>query len=303
MSFFLAYLAAATGVLDIPRFALACSFVGLGLGYLYVVRRPLTAELDMQENQVYGIVFMLPILCLYRAISVRLLIAGVAMYCVVDSAKRGALITSLGGVAAMIAYEIGIPTRKGWYRRVGASISSTVAIVGLACAFLAFNPRVLDRFASLASDQGSGRTHILEDIWRSWLHEACLSDWLIGRGLGATTGLNPYGALAHNDFLELLVCGGAIGLGLYISCWLCLVSQLASARSLPGPGVGGMVSGVAAMWLLDGMYQQFFNSIYAAPPLAMLGFFYGYKERVCLRAHAVRPPSAAINGKVRDLLG
>lgn len=84
-----------------------------------------------------------------------------------------------------------------------------------------FVSKLLERFYALTSDGGSGRDSIYSAIFQLSFDKSSFSELLFGHGKNSS--LAFLGMYAHNDFLQLLLDFGLIGVLLYIFSYLNLI--------------------------------------------------------------------------------
>lgn len=76
------------------------------------------------------------------------------------------------------------------------------------------------RYAKSISEMGSGRVGVWETLLKNWSN-ASLKDKLLGQGIYSVPGILNEGYGAHNDYIDLLVETGLLGLTLYL--WFLIV--------------------------------------------------------------------------------
>ena len=190
------------------------------------------------------------------------LVSGLAMaLAVLVSLSRGGVLSLAAGILVLLALRWTLRRagrRAGWRRLVPAVVVGLV----LGTLLLAVLPReARDRMKSLASARADSSGSFRLDTWRQTLVMARDSPW-VGLGMGSFHDAFPrhkrgYGfervEHAENDYLEMLVEGGLVGLGLALLAALLLIRRawrgLSAAETDPllrGLGVGAL-AGLAAL--------------------------------------------------------
>ena len=165
------------------------------------------------------------------------------------SGSRGGLLTMMG---VIFIWVISIRGRAK-YILLG-SIAAAAALL-LICAEFGIGPSMLSRFSvsALLASGGTGRA----DIWKAALKYFISQDpfhMLFGNGLGSFADTVRYVAVgndfryeSHNMFINTLIEGGVIGLGLLITCFTTLYIYVVKNKNLFGilAVTGFMISGIS----------------------------------------------------------
>lgn len=152
------------------------------------------------------------------------------------SGSRGGLLT-LGCIVIVWLFNLKGPVRL----KLLLALFAVAAII-LFCAENGIGPKVLARFSisRLIADGGAGR----KQIWEAGIAKFLSSDPLhviFGYGHGSYTSAVRYVAIghgapyiAHNMFINALLEGGLLGLGLMITCFAALYRYAAKNKNLFG---------------------------------------------------------------------
>ncbi|MBQ1246848.1 MAG: O-antigen ligase family protein, partial [Clostridiales bacterium] len=155
---------------------------------------------------------------------------------VLMSGSRGGLLT-MGCIVMVWLFNLKGPIRM----KILLALIAFVAIV-LFCAENGIGPKILYRFSitRLISDGGGGRM----PIWKAGIEKFLTSDPLhviFGYGHGSYTTSVRYVAIGHDDpyiahnmFINALLEGGLVGLGLIVSCFAALYRYAAKHKNLFG---------------------------------------------------------------------
>ena len=205
--------------------------------------------------------------------------AGLAIVGLVASQSRSGLVAALGAAAA-----VAVARRRRAIARAGPAIAAIVTLAVVVLGVLG-GSSPFRRLASLLDGAAySDRLEVWSGAIRTWLMHPVL-----GTGLGsfavATAPLfeHDHGvvfARAENEYLDLLVEGGLLGLGLALAGLVSLLRAVQRAlRTAPSPSdqalVAGGLFGLAALAIQSlGDFSPHILGV-AAPALVLSGHLYG----------------------------
>ena len=163
--------------------------------------------------------------------------------------SRGGLLTML------VIIFIWVISLKGRKKFIVLGSIAVVAAALFTCAELGIGPSMLQRFSisSLIASGGTGRS----DIWKAAIKFFVKQDsfhMLFGNGLGSFADTVKYVAVghdyryeSHNMFINILIEGGVVGLGLLVACFTSLYIYAIKNRNLFGvlAVTGFIISGIS----------------------------------------------------------
>lgn len=191
--------------------------------YQIMLMQSTTDRTEFVNNQGYVFLSLLPLTFFVQDKRWRYLLLAVILFFTLIAMKRGAIIT---GALVM-----------GWilWRTVSDSKRSQrfVVLVG-AFALLLAGYLIVNyiygtsdffhtRLESTLAGNSSERDVIFADMWNYYFHRATQMQQLIGSGANAT--LDVSFNYAHNDWLEILINQGLLGIMIYMFYWLCFYKQ------------------------------------------------------------------------------
>ena len=139
------------------------------------------------------------------------------------SMKRSAMVLSL----ALVIWFLGFSLKQSSNWRRIVAISSAIIFLILGAVFIdrLYNTSSYFRGRVEATLEGnsSGRDEIANDLLRYFNHEATFSQQIFGSGADATLDITYN--YAHNDWLEILINQGIIGVLVYLYYWLLFFKQ------------------------------------------------------------------------------
>lgn len=175
---------------------------------------------EITNNSGYLFLSCLPLLVLYRKKPlIQFAALAFVMAFIVMGMKRGAII--IGLVATVYFMWQAITKSKGKTRFLFITLSVGIC-VGAVFFFIhqmSTSDYMMSRIESTMQGNSSGRDKLYSHFWRYFTEEANALHYLIGRGANGT--LEIYYNYAHNDWLEIAVNQGILGLVVYVFYFLC----------------------------------------------------------------------------------
>ena len=173
---------------------------------------------------VYYILTLLPFVLALKNKKIKVFLVLVVSISCLLTTKRTALIALV--LSLLVYFDIeSRKTKINWLIRfIRILLFVCVIIAGIYLAQDIFGIEIIDRMIGLKDDGGSYRSYIYEVVWDKY-KESSLLDQIFGRGFNAVrytmdikTGYEHIGnaVSAHNDFLEVLVDYGMVGLAMYL---------------------------------------------------------------------------------------
>lgn len=193
------------------------------------------------------------------------------LYCisfVVMGMKRGAIIIGL----IIFCYFIYRTYKTSSRKNRKYIITFSFLVIFLATSFImkmmAENDYFNQRVEQTLEGDTSGRDVIYGGLINHFLDETNALNFFLGNGAQATLKFN--GAFAHNDWLEILINNGIIGVFTYIIYWICFVNSWLKSKST--------INAFSAllMILLISFMQTLFSMSYGSLEIYMtlsLGYF------------------------------
>lgn len=186
---------------------------------MMVLSRSTSMYEDIVNNRAYSILALLPFICfIQKETFLKYLYLFAIIVFVVSGMKRGAIVCC---AIMLVAYYF-VNIKKSGLRNksvyfLGLIIVS-IAVYGIFNHYLSSSDFFIYRFQSTLEGSDSGRSNIYETLWRHFTNEDNLLITLFGNGADGT--LKVIGIHAHQDWLELLIDMGLLGVILYIVYWV-----------------------------------------------------------------------------------
>lgn len=201
-----------------------CVFFVLAiLGYFAYERKALELLVnnryeEITNNSTYYFVALFPSLFLFNKKIIQFTMAVSIMAFVVSGMKRGAILV---GVLLLFWFILRSLANASKRQRI-LVLLGTVVVVFIGIRFVEYMFTVSDYFRYRINDTiaggSSGRDNLYSVYWNHFLNNNNLLQVLFGEGAYHTE--NILGLKAHNDWLELLIDCGILGVLLYVIYWL-----------------------------------------------------------------------------------
>lgn len=148
----------------------------------------------------------------------------ICLFIVISAMKRGPILLALVSIFIMVYFDL----RKHKHNKVFLKLV-IIAVVLLGGYFIwdyfmSSSDLFIARLEAVSEGNSSGRDVIWSGLLSIFANDSSLLQMLIGRGCYGT--ITAYGIEAHNDWLELLISNGLVGVIIYIIYWVKLFSFL-----------------------------------------------------------------------------
>lgn len=188
-------------------------------------------------------------------------------------AKRGAVIVSS---LFMIYYFF--CSVKGSKHMVASTATAIIAIALIAIVsfwIYSGNDYLQMRWESTMEGGSSNRDVIYSSLWAAYINFDNIFQYLFGRGLLSSVKITGY--FAHNDWLEILVSSGLVGVIVYLSFFIQLInySRKATITSLNKR----IVISVFIIWLTKTLFSMAISDVMFAPIPLLLGIAIARNEK------------------------
>ena len=192
--------------------------------YLYMqqameklLERGSSAE-ETTNNAGYLFLSLIPVWVLFRK-QPLLQYAGLAlcMGYIILGMKRGAI--AIGGVVVLYLIWQIIRNSRGKQRLIILILTTVLAVVGVyfVIDMMTSSDYFIQRLEATKEGNSSGRDDLYSYFWEYFTERADIVYYLIGRGANGT--LEIYYNYAHNDWLEIAVNQGLLGIAVYVIYW------------------------------------------------------------------------------------
>lgn len=184
---------------------------------------------EITNNTGYLFVSLIPALVLWD--KKRILRFVGLIYCmafILLSMKRGAILCGAIATVFFVIYMFRYAKRSAKFGIV--LLTATFIIIGwfFVQNLLESSDYFNDRLQDTIEGNSSGRDDLFSRLINGYRNETSVFNSLFGNGADAT--IAEYGQHAHNDWLELLINQGALGVLVYLFYWICFYKSTRKAR-------------------------------------------------------------------------
>lgn len=164
------------------------------------------------NNEGYKFAVLLPLFFIIKKWRTPLMI--ISLILIILSLKRGAIV--IGCFCFIAVLWSSMKNNKG-LKKIGTIIASLLIVVGASISLIWFyeeNKGFKNRIDITLDGYSSGRDEIAKSIVNSYINNQSEVAQIIGEGADATVGIA--GNYAHNDWLEILINQGILGVIVYL---------------------------------------------------------------------------------------
>ena len=214
--------------------------------YLYMqqameklLERGSSAE-ETTNNAGYLFLSLIPVWVLFRK-KPLLQYAGLAfcMAFILMGMKRGAIL--IGGVVVLYLIWQIIRNARGKQRFIVILLTAVLAVAGVyyVIDMMTSSDYFIQRLEAAKEGNTSGRDSIYSFFWTYFTEKADVLHYLFGRGANGT--LEIYEKAAHNDWLEIAVNQGLLGIAVYVFYWKKLYSTWRQSTNIEATTILALV--------------------------------------------------------------
>lgn len=226
---------------------------------------------EFTNNLGYSFLGLIPYIFFMRRLLLRYILLGVLLVFIIACMKRGAIL--IGGVSAIWFLLSQIKQSRGVGRKT-LSILFMCAIVGVATWYvmdmLANSEYFVYRLNKTLEGKSSHRDVLYSSLSDEIINDTSLLHWLFGRGANST--ILVAGNYAHQDWLELMINNGILGISLGAFFIISLYYTAYKRRNVLGPAYTTCLMMAASMILMQTFFSMIIYqmSIAVSLPLAYL---------------------------------
>ncbi len=227
---------------------------------------------ETTNNASYSFVGLVPFIFLLRKNILRQILAlAILYYFIISGLKRGAIL--IGAILLLwVIYELLKSVSK--IKRLGFMLLTIIFLyVGykFIVNFYENSDYFQHRIEQTMEGSSSGRDNIFSTLLNDYCNNYNIIQLLFGKGAYHTE--NIIGLKAHNDWLELLIDCGFIGIFLYLIYWISFVIELKKNRS------NHLVYAMMGACFLFTLARTFFSMSFTNMPFytcMILGYCFAY---------------------------
>lgn len=209
------------------------------------------------------------------------------IFFILYGAKRGNVVASVIPLLLLL---------KEQYRTYLSWKSKLFTIIGFAC-LLAYtyhnienNDYLVHRMEKTMEGDTSNRDRIYSQAWHAWADSNNIKNFVFGYGTDGTN--KEIGIRAHNDWLEVIVDFGLIGVSFYLVFFCNLLRTCRKVRRW-NKSMAYTLFSVLMIWFLKSLYSMgFTENLFSYLSMVMgivLGRVYGVRCKIENQTHAALP--------------
>ncbi len=226
---------------------------------------------DVTNNGSYFLVCLLPyfpyLLKRSKALCFAVLILVVLLIMV--AAKRGAIVCMVVALGFSLLYYLKV--KKASLRTSLLTVALAVGFGFLIYNIYESNDWLLKRVAFMQANGIGGRAIAYPILFGHWYSDTNLWTLLFGNGMAQSVTL--WGNFAHNDWLELLISNGIVGVALYLVLFGSVVRWVYRSALSTIPRLSAYLCLV--VWFMQSLFSMGFFSMYNGMYVLLLGMIIG----------------------------
>lgn len=206
----------------------------------HVLEQLLSSSEEITNNAGYLFLSLIPIWVFFRK-KPLLQYAGLAfcMAFILMGMKRGAIL--IGGVVVLYLIWQIIKNARGKQRIIVILLTAVLAVAGFyfVIDMMTSSDYFIQRLEATKEGNSSGRDSLYSFFWTYFTEKADAIQYLFGRGANGT--LEIYENYAHNDWLEIAVNQGLLGIIVYAVYWKQLYSTWRQSTNIEAKTILALV--------------------------------------------------------------
>ena len=212
--------------------------VSVTLSYFRTQREALEALIErgskadeITNNSGYLFLSCLPLLVLYRKKPIiQFAFLAFVMAFIVMGMKRGAIALGLASSVYFMWQAITKSKGKTRFLFIVLSVSICIGSVLFFIHQMSSSDYMMKRIEDTLAGNSSGRDGLYSFFWKYFTEDSCFIHYLLGRGANGT--LDIYYNYAHNDWLEIAVNQGLLGIFVYAFYWFGFLKTWKRAKNI-----------------------------------------------------------------------
>ena len=179
---------------------------------------------EVVDNTVYLFIGLLPFVFLFRKKLFSFLFLMIIWFYMIQSAKRAAIICGMVALGLIVFEYLYASENKSKFKKYFFAILLLFAVGYFGYDLYKQNQYVIERMDLMMEGQSSGRDMLIETLLDTWYQSDSLISYLFGFGYNAS-GLHSAN-VSHNDWVDMLVSFGLLGLMIYFALFRLLFLQV-----------------------------------------------------------------------------
>lgn len=272
LTFFPFYYFSLKGIISqnfLLRFFVIYSFVSMGQFYSnYFLLSDEYGSNDLVNNSAYNVLSLFPFVFLIKGKKwLTTTIIFIFLLVIISSIKRGPIIIASCVVLIFFIFTIK-QNRKSNHTLTFLYAILSLCLIGIAIYHIfGNNEYLMYRYETTMGGSSSGRDMIYANILNFWWQDSSLFHYLFGNGLFYSVKIA--GNAAHNDWLELLINCGLLGVILYMAIFKSLYSLIKRTKDISAKYITLILT---VIWFLTSLYSMGYYDLCLCPSMILLGY-------------------------------
>ncbi len=237
-----------------------------------IINLAVDEDTDITNNASVAMLMLMPMLFLMKNRIQKWITFFVCLFFILSSAKRGNILAAVIP-SVLFVFSMFKDSRRSMMKMV---LVLVVIVAGsiMTYRWIVNNDYLMHRIEKTQEGDASGRDRIYAAAWHAWLDSDNFANLLLGRGFDGTVGLESTNHhRAHNDWLEVLVDYGLLGVVLYLAVFIALFLQVRRIESFEMKMA--FLSGLL-IWFFKTLYSMGFTSETLAVAMISMGTALGW---------------------------
>ncbi len=179
---------------------------------------------EVVDNTVYLFIGLLPFVFLFRNKLLSFLFLMIIWFYMIQSAKRAAIVCGIAALVLIVFEYLYASEGKAKIKRYFVSIVLLIAVGYYGYGLYVQNQYLMERMALMMEGYSSGRDVLIETLFGVWFQSDRLIPYLFGFGYNASSLHTVH--VSHNDWVDMLVSFGLMGIIVYFTLFRLLFMQL-----------------------------------------------------------------------------
>lgn len=179
---------------------------------------------DVVDNTVYLFIGLLPFVFLFRQKLLSFLFLMIIWFYMIQSAKRAAIICGMVALGLIVFEYLYASKSKSKFKQYFFAIVLLFAIGYFGYDLYEQNQYAIDRMTLMMEGQSSGRDFLIEALTSFWFQSNRLISYLFGFGYNSSSLHSVH--VSHNDWVDMLVSFGLMGIVVYFAIFRLLFIQV-----------------------------------------------------------------------------
>lgn len=228
---------------------------------------------EFVNNATSSFLMILPLLLLTRNQVIRIAGLFTCMFFLLMGAKRGNIVAAAIPTLAIL-YDFFKDSKRSLWKIV-VSFGLIVVFVYKTYSWVVTNDFLMNRIDQTMEGRSSGRDVIYVDAWTTWYNSPNIVNILFGYGFDGTVNNLATLHYAHNDWLEVLVDYGIVGVLMYLAIFWLLYIQIRKEKRLD---LKLVLIGATGIWFMKTLYSMGFSEENLAILMIALGAVLGQRK-------------------------